>query len=190
MFRSPAVHHPYQHRNGGVRPGHDSLPEETRRRTERVPAGVLVALPAGESHPTGIKVSIGLRSHDMEEAYHRRGYETVEAAVGGGQPRGQALWGRRTLRSGARRTESTNATRDRNLLVITDCSNAFGAVERPAVLAEVASFVPALTPFVAKCYGTRPADVFFRMDSAESRTIPCSSGVQQGDRMGLAIFCF
>ena len=103
----------------------------------------------------------------MEEAYHRRGYETVEAAVGGGQPRGQALWGRRTLRSGARRTESTNATRDRNLLVITDCSNAFGAVERPAVLAEVASFVPALTPFVAKCYGTRPVGVFFRLVSGE-----------------------
>ena len=49
--------------------------------------------------------------------------------------------------------------------------------------------MPALTPFVAKCYGTRPADVFFRMDSGETRTIACSSGVLQGDPMGPAMFC-
>ena len=57
------------------------------------------------------------------------------------------------------------------------------------MLAEVANCVPALTPFVAKRYGTRPADVFFRMDSGETRTIPCSSGVQQGDPMGPEMFC-
>ena len=42
-----------------------------------------------------------LRGHDMEKAHHRRGYATVAAAVGGGQPRGKAVWGRRTRRSGA-----------------------------------------------------------------------------------------
>ena len=68
-----------------------------------------------------------------------------------------------------------------NWLVLTDCSNAFNTVKRKAVLAEAAHCVPALTTFVAKCYGTRPADVFFRMDSGETRTITCSSGVQQGE---------
>ena len=57
------------------------------------------------------------------------------------------------------------------------------------MLAEAANCVPALTPFVAKCYGTRPVDVFFRMDSGETKTIVCSSGVQQGDPTGPAVFC-
>ncbi|CAN0489423.1 unnamed protein product, partial [Laminaria digitata] len=77
-------------------------------------------------------------------------------------------------------------------LVLTDCPNAFNAVKRTSVLKEVANCVPALTPSVAKCYGTRPcspADVLFRMDSEETRTIACSSGVQQGDPMGPAMFC-
>ncbi|CAN0580079.1 unnamed protein product, partial [Laminaria digitata] len=74
-------------------------------------------------------------------------------------------------------------------LVLTDCSNAFNTVKRTAVLEEVANCVPALTPLVTKCYCTRPADVFFRMDSGETRTIACSSGVQQGDPMGPAMFC-
>ena len=47
-----------------------------------------------------------------------------------------------------------------NCLVITD-SNAFNNVKTTVVLAEVANCVPALTPLVAKCYGTGPADVFF-----------------------------
>ena len=76
-----------------------------------------------------------------------------------------------------------------NWLVLTDCSNAVNTVKRKAVVAEAANCVPALTPFVAKCYGTRPADVFFRMESGETRTIACSSGVQQGDPMGPAMFC-
>ncbi|CAN0389470.1 unnamed protein product, partial [Laminaria digitata] len=76
-----------------------------------------------------------------------------------------------------------------NWLVLTDCSNAFDTVKRTAVLEEVANCVPALTPFVSKCYGTRPADVFFRMDTGESRTIACSSGVQKGDPMGPTMFC-
>ena len=76
-----------------------------------------------------------------------------------------------------------------NWLVLTDCSNAFNTVKRTAVLAEAANCVPALMPFVSKCYGTRPADVFFRVDSGETRTIACSSGVQQGDPLGPAMFC-
>ena len=75
-----------------------------------------------------------------------------------------------------------------NWFVLTDCSNAFNTVKRTVVLAEAANCVPALTPFMAKCYGTRPADVFFRMDSGETRTIACSSGVQQGDPMEPAMF--
>ncbi|CAN0597399.1 unnamed protein product, partial [Laminaria digitata] len=74
-------------------------------------------------------------------------------------------------------------------LVLTDCSNAFNTVKRTAVLEEVANCVPALTLLVAKCYGTRPADVFSRMDTGETRTIACSSGVQQGNPMGPAMFC-
>ncbi|CAN0580759.1 unnamed protein product [Laminaria digitata] len=76
-----------------------------------------------------------------------------------------------------------------NWLILTDCSNAFNTVKRTAVLEEVANCVPALTPLVSKCNGTRPAGVFFRMDSGETRTIACSSGVQQGDPMGPAMFC-
>ena len=65
-----------------------------------------------------------------------------------------------------------------NWLVLTDCSNAFNTVKKTAVLEEVEKWVPALTPLVAKCYGTVPADVFSRMDSGETRTVACSSGVQ------------
>ncbi|CAN0569338.1 unnamed protein product, partial [Laminaria digitata] len=43
-----------------------------------------------------------------------------------------------------------------NWLVLTDCPNAFNAVKRTTVLKEVANCVPALTPSVAKCHGTRP----------------------------------
>ena len=56
--------------------------------------------------------------------------------------------------------------------------------------AEVANCVPAPTMFVSKCYGTWAVDVFFRMNSRETRTIPRSSGVQQGDPMEPAMFFF
>ncbi|CAN0583668.1 unnamed protein product [Laminaria digitata] len=46
-----------------------------------------------------------------------------------------------------------------NWLILTDCPNAFNAVKRTAVLQEVANCVPALTPSVVKCYGTRPRSV-------------------------------
>ena len=41
-----------------------------------------------------------------------------------------------------------------NWLVLTDCSDAINTVKRKAVLPGAANCVPALTPFVAKCYGT------------------------------------
>ncbi|CAN0525003.1 unnamed protein product, partial [Laminaria digitata] len=77
------------------------------------------------------------------------------------------------------------------LLVLTDFSNAFNTVKKDGGARRGGKLrcVPALTPLVSKCYGTRPADVFFRMDSGETRTIACSSGVQQGDPMGSSMFC-
>ncbi|CAN0312017.1 unnamed protein product, partial [Laminaria digitata] len=75
-----------------------------------------------------------------------------------------------------------------NWLVLMDCSNALNTVKRTAVVETMANCEPALTSLVAKCYGTRPAEVFFRMDSAETRTIACSSSVQQGDPMGSEMF--
>ena len=110
--------------------------------------------------------------------------------IGGGQPRGEAVCGHRTRRSRACKSESYSRTlhETSNWLALTESSNAFNTVSRTAVLAEVANCVPVLTPLVAKCYGKRPADVFFRMDSGEARTITCSSGVQQGDSMGSAMF--
>ena len=45
------------------------------------------------------------------------------------------------------------------------------------MLKEVEIFVPALTLSVTKCYETRPAYVFFRMHSGETRMIVCSSAV-------------
>ena len=61
------------------------------------------------------------------------------------------------------------------------------------MLADMANCVPALTPLLAKCYGTRPADVFLRMNTRETRTIACSSGILLiavlGDSMGPAMLC-
>ena len=74
-------------------------------------------------------------------------------------------------------------------MILTDCSNAINTVKRTAVLTKAATCVPALTPFVVKCYGERSAPVFLQMDSGERRKIDCSSGVQQGDAMGPALFC-
>ena len=76
-----------------------------------------------------------------------------------------------------------------NWPILTNYSNAINTVKRAAMLAEAATCVPALTPFVAKCYGEMSAPVFFQMESGERRKINCSSGVQQGDAMGPALFC-
>ena len=48
--------------------------------------------------------------------------------------------------------------------------------------------MPALTPFVEKCYGERPAPVFFQKDSGERQKIEFANGVHQGDAMGPALF--
>ena len=76
-----------------------------------------------------------------------------------------------------------------NWLILTDCSNEFNTVKRTAMLEEADSCVPALTPFVAQCYGEMSASVFFQMESGERRKIDRSSGVQKGDVMGPALFC-
>ena len=55
--------------------------------------------------------------------------------------------------------------------MLTDCSNAFNTVKRTAMLAEVATCVPALTPFVKKSYGEMSAPVFFQMESGERRKL-------------------
>ena len=77
----------------------------------------------------------------------------------------------------------------KNWLILIDCSNAFHRVKRTAMLAGAVTCVPALTLFVAKCYGEISAPVFFQMESGERRTIDCSSGVQQWDVMGPVLFC-
>ena len=51
-----------------------------------------------------------------------------------------------TLRARVHREET-------NWLILTDCSNAFNTVKRTAVLAEVATCAPALTPFVQSVTG-------------------------------------
>lgn len=77
----------------------------------------------------------------------------------------------------------------KNWLVFADCSNVFNTVRRTAVLVEATTCVPALTPFVAKCYDEISASVFFQMDSGEGREFACSGGVQQGNAMGPALSC-
>lgn len=58
-----------------------------------------------------------------------------------------------------------------------------------------ANFVPALNWYQVhslwtKCYGARPADVLFWMDSGEIRAIAYSSGIKQHVAItGPAIFC-
>ena len=49
--------------------------------------------------------------------------------------------------------------------------------------------MPALTPFVAKCYGEMSAPVFFQMESGEGRKVNRCSGVQQGGAIGPVLFC-
>ena len=57
------------------------------------------------------------------------------------------------------------------------------------MLEPVAACTPALTGFVAKCYGQRTASVIFQMESRERTKLQCSRGVQQGDAMGPDLFC-
>ena len=79
----------------------------------------------------------------------------------------------------------------RNWIIQTDVSNAFNSVLRKPMLEQVAACTPALTGFVAKYYGGRPASLFFQMDSGETTKLECSRRVQQGDAtsIGPARFC-
>ena len=98
---SSTIHHSRRHRQRGVRKGYGSLLAENRRRAGCVPARVLAAILAVEPYCVGRKVPAGLRGHGMEEAHHCGGYATAATAVGGVKPRGEAVWGRHTRRSGA-----------------------------------------------------------------------------------------
>ena len=81
----------------------------------------------------------------------------------------------------------------RNWLILSDCSNTFNTVKRTAVLTETATCVPALAPFIAKCYGERPAHTLFQMDSGERRklTVPveCSKGMSWARRCSACHCC-
>ena len=74
-------------------------------------------------------------------------------------------------------------------LILTDSSNAFNTAKRTGALAKEPVCLPALTPYLVKCYGERSAPVVFRMESGERRKIDCFSGVQQGEAMGPVFFC-
>ena len=71
-----------------------------------------------------------------------------------------------------------------NWLVLADCSNAFNSVKRKAVLAEAVNCVPALTPVVAKCYGTRPADVFLWWTPGRPGRLPALAESNRGTPWG------
>ena len=78
-----------------------------------------------------------------------------------------------------------------NWLNLTDCSNASSTVNKNGdMLAVVTILAPALAPFVAKCYGEKPANT---LDSGENWTTACPRGVRQGHHqggpMGQAVFC-
>ena len=85
----------------------------------------------------------------------------MATTAGGGQPRSETVWSRST-RGGEQVALRARVHHEaKNWLTLTDCSNAFNTVKRTAMLAEAATCVPALTPFVAKCHGEMPAPVFF-----------------------------
>ena len=77
-----------------------------------------------------------------------------------------------------------------SLVVLTNCSNAFNAVRR-AKGAKRGRKLRAIAHAVSGQFfwHRRPADVCFRMDLGKTRTTAYSNGVQQGDRMGLVMFC-
>lgn len=79
----------------------------------------------------------------------------------------------------------------RNWPILTDYCNAFNTVKQTVVFAESVTCVPALTPFIVKCYNTRERldPLFFQMNSGKISKIDCSSGVQQGDAMGPPLLC-
>ena len=76
------------------------------------------------------------------------------------------------------------------ILLTVDGSNAFNAVSRSAVLAEVAQHVPDLYPYAAQVYGVGsvPSLQFGLEGVAASATVPSRQGVQQGDPLGPLLF--
>ena len=75
-----------------------------------------------------------------------------------------------------------------NWIIQTNAFNAFNSVQRKPMLEQVVACTPALTGFVAKRYGERPASMFFLMDSGKRTELECSRGVQLEDAIGLALF--
>ncbi|CAN0162995.1 unnamed protein product, partial [Scytosiphon promiscuus] len=71
-----------------------------------------------------------------------------------------------------------------NLIIQTDCSNAFNTGKRTAIMAQAAKSPPDLVGYIARCYDEISATAVSEMDSGQRRTIECTSGVQQGDGMG------
>lgn len=70
-----------------------------------------------------------------------------------------------------------------NRPVTTDVSKAFLTAILSAVLAKVVNCVLSRTPIVAKFYDmARPSTGIFRTDYGGSRSIACSSCVQQGSK--------
>lgn len=70
-----------------------------------------------------------------------------------------------------------------------DCSDSFYPVDRAAVLTAVATYWPASTPFLAKCYGKRFAGVTFRMDSGDGRMITWSREVEREEPVRPVMVC-
>ena len=64
-----------------------------------------------------------------------------------------------------------------------DFTNAFGMVDRAAVLSAVKAQCPGIFRWVATCYSA-PSTLFYR-----GSRIPCSSGVHQGDPLSPLLFC-
>ena len=138
---------------------------------------ILGALPEVKPHGFGGKMPPGLCGDGVEASYCGRDYEGVETAYGGAQSRSKAVWG---WMSGGVEHVALCARINHvagNLIIQTDVSNVFNSVFRKPMLEQVTACTPALTGFVAKCYGERPASVFFQMDSGERTKLECSRGV-------------
>ena len=125
----------------------------------------------------------------MEAAYCGRDYERVETTYIGAQSRGYAVWdwgiGGGVAHVVLRARIQHEAG---NWIIQTNAFNAFNSVQRKPMLEQVVACTPALTGFVAKRYGERPASMFFLMDSGKRTELECSRGVQLEDAIGLALF--
>ena len=141
---------------------HDNLLAENRRRAGRVPTRVLVAL---QSSLTLLRkrcrpVCVGMAWRRIVIAGAMRLWRPrLEVSREVRQFGVAVLGGVEHISLRARTPEMGN------WLVITDCSNAFNSEKDGGACGHC---LPALSPFVAKCYGTRPTDVFCRIRSRRS----------------------